>query len=228
MLALECDFDRYFFLEKNPNYFVHLRERIQSHSCYADKKDRIIMDCCDSNKPLQRITEKSWRQDSWRGVMFLDPYALSVEWTSLQQISQTGIFDVWYLFPIMAMLRCLRREGGVDPQCINVLNRILGTEEWRSILYCQHENPQYSLPFDDADTTDIRTRRVDMALVRKYVIARLKSVFPFVLDNPLLLYNEINRSPLFMLCFACSNKAPGSHKVASRIAGHLCEKHRKN
>jgi integrase len=78
------------------------------------------------------------------------------------------------------------------------------------------------------DTTDIRTRRVDTELVQKYVIERLRSVFPFVLDNPLMLYNETNRAPLFMLCFACSNDAPASHKVAGRIAGHLCRKHEKN
>jgi hypothetical protein len=56
---------------------------------------------------------------------------------------------------------------------------------------------------------------VFLAEISKFIIKRLKLIFPGVAENPLLLHNSKN-NPLYLLCFASGNEK-GS-KTAIKIA----------
>ncbi len=51
-----------------------------------------------------------WYSNYWHGVIFLDPYAMILNWDSLSSIANTKAFDVWYLFPLSAVNRVLPRN----------------------------------------------------------------------------------------------------------------------
>lgn len=80
---------------------------------------------------------------------------------------------------------------------------------WKQFFYSQ--NLQTNLFGEPSLIKD-----ADFDKIKEYFIKRLKSVFPMVANNPLILRNN-NKVPIFMLCFAAEN--PTALKIASHILG---------
>ena len=75
--ALKYPFDRYILIEKDENYHKALRQKIDTS--YSDKSKSISLFNGDCNELLQSINGKQWYKDGWRGVIFLDPYAMELD-----------------------------------------------------------------------------------------------------------------------------------------------------
>jgi three-Cys-motif partner protein len=87
-------FDRLVFMEQNPRYCQALREL---KAQYPGRDIDIVEG--DANELIRR--EIDW--DGWkrtRAVMFLDPYGMTVDSTTLEAIARTKAIDVWYLFSL--------------------------------------------------------------------------------------------------------------------------------
>ncbi len=54
--------------------------------------------------------------------------------------------------------------------------------------------------------------------ISEYFVKRLKTIFPGVVENPLILRNSCN-TPLYLLCFAAANDQGA--KTAIKIAQHI-------
>jgi three-Cys-motif partner protein len=81
------------------------------------------------------ISEAPWTGSAarkTRGVVFLDPYALSVEWATLQALAATKTLDVWYLFPLEAVTRVLSRDLSAIGNNASLLDRVL-TPSWQDL-----------------------------------------------------------------------------------------------
>jgi three-Cys-motif partner protein len=208
--ALDYPFDKYIFIEKQEERVKLLNENISLRK--SEKNIEIIRGDC--NELLEAISSYDWYKNYWRGVIFLDPYAMNLNWTSLVSISKTEAFDVWYLFPLSALNRVLARNGKIPSPTKLKITDLLGTDEWEKEIY--FESPQLTL-FGEAEV-----ERVKINNIKKYVIDRLKEIFPEVSDKSKVLRNPRNNSPLFLLCFAVSNKkAIGiSLKAADHILTH--------
>ena len=114
--------------------------------------------CGDANDKLaQIIRDVDWRYN--RGLLFLDPYATQVNWTTLETVARTKSIDVWYLFPFSALNRMLPKNGKYETW-ENCIDRFLGDDGWQTEFY--KEDPQMSL-FDllpDSETSNNGTRKV--------------------------------------------------------------------
>lgn len=104
--------------------------------------------------------------------MFLDPYALELDWSILEKANETKILDIWYLFPLNALARNLPKKKTLTEKTKHRLNTILGTTEWENKLY--YESPQISM-FDD-----IEYERVNFDELVSFIKDRLKSTFAYV------------------------------------------------
>ncbi|MDD2498107.1 MAG: three-Cys-motif partner protein TcmP [Desulfitobacteriaceae bacterium] len=206
--AIYYPFDRYIFFEKNVEYAKELRQRI----IQIDKTKKIQILTGDCNELLRTIESIDWYKNYWRGVIFLDPYAMQLKWSSLKIIKETGIFDVWYLFPLSALNRVLQRDGKIPEKNKIIINNILGTVDWEKEFYFQ--SSQMTL-FGEPD---IERKSIDH--IGKYVIRRLKTIFPAVSDKSLVLRNQ-NNSPLFLLCFAVSNSNKTAIETSLKAADHI-------
>jgi len=206
--ALKYPFDKYYFFEKKRANFNALSKTVATHQ----RKDDIELRNTDCNDLLAKIDEFNWRQHNWRGVIFLDPYAMHLPWESLVKISRTGVFDVWYLFPFMAVNRNLFKNKSMPAENREILNEILGTTDWESEIY--KESDQMNL----FGTTDYEKTDVDG--VKQYIIKRLEETFPTVSSKPIMLRTEKN-SPIFLLCFAASNPNKTARDAALRVANHI-------
>ncbi|GHT65335.1 hypothetical protein FACS1894110_06970 [Spirochaetia bacterium] len=205
-------FNRYIFIEKNKKYAAELNNLVSGD--YQNISDIIQVINNDCNDVLKDISEKTdWVKN--RAVLFLDPYSTELRWETLEIIAKTKAIDVWYLFPLSAANRMLKKDGNIDLSWKARLNTIFGDTGWEQKFY--KTNPQQNL-FDNEYENIIKDANI--ATIKEYIYGRLKTIFPGVSDNPRVLYNSKN-SPLFLFCFAVANKNPKAIGLAMKVANHI-------
>lgn len=212
-LSLKVDnyFDEYHFIEKKRKFAKKLEETKIEYPHISEQINIINDDC---NAALKRLCrEIDWRRN--RAVLFLDPYATEVEWSTLEAIADTKAIDMWYLFPLSAVNRMLRRDGKMEESWKSRLDSLFGERGWLEEFYIT--NPQVSL--FDSKSKDL-CKSADTDAIKKYIIKRLDTIFAQVSYESRVLYNTKN-SPLFLFCFAVSNDYKGAKDLAFRIANHL-------
>jgi len=211
-VALETEpaFDRYIFVEKNPEYAANLQLLRES---FPQLSDRIVIAPGDGNDLLVRWCSKTdWKKT--RAVVFLDPYGMQVDWSTIEAIAATKGIDLWILFPLgQGVNRLLTRQGRPPAAWADRLTRFFGTDEWRSRFYRESEVTDLF-----GDTFSLVEKDADFDVIGAYFLARLRTVFARVADRPLPLRN-LKGTPIFLLCFAAGNEkgAPTAVKIANDI-----------
>lgn len=210
-LSTNPSFDKFCFIELKAKKLTALKALEAEHS---DKSIEIIHD--DANVALKALCGKyEWRNT--RAVLFLDPFGMHVEWSTLEAIAKTGAIDVWYLFPYSGLYRqAAKNADAMDSDKLDSITRLLGTNEWRQEFYA----PQRQSDLFGNDSGD--AREADHHEILKYVSKRLKTLFPAVAD-PKILYQagdskNPSGAPLFALYFAASNPSPKAYGLAIKIA----------
>jgi three-Cys-motif partner protein len=211
--ALNYPFDKFYFFEEDPTVIETLKWKIGKIPEHKDKDIEYFN--ADCNNFLMEIDRINWFKDNWRGVIFLDPFAMDLEWTCLNQVSATKVFDVWYLVPFMAINRNLPKNGKILPANRDRLNRILGTSEWEKMIYSI--SPQLS--FFDENTY----LKENINTIKAFIINRLHKTFPTVSERAIFLLNE-KHSPQFLLCFAGSNPSERASKLSLKVADSILSK----
>jgi len=172
----------------------------------------------DANTEILQLPQRLVPARTTRAVLFLDPYGLSVQWETLRSVAQTGIIDLWYLFPLAGLYRQMAIDSrAIDEAKAASIDTILGTSDWRQALYSP---PAQAHLFDDP----VDQRIGDWRAIVQFVTARLREAFPAVVD-PLILYTSradgSRGSPLFALYFACSNPHSRAQVLSCRAANYI-------
>ena len=218
-LSADKKFYHYYFIEADEQKAAELRNMVNTEFSHLT---RIVTICCgDANEKLaQIIKDVDWRYN--RGLLFLDPYATQVNWTTLENVAKTKFIDVWYLFPFSALERMLAKNGKYE-KWEDCIDRLLGDSGWQTEFY--KKDPQQTL-FDMFSDETILHREEKMIKdanpehIKDYIISRLETIFPCVSKHPRIFRNS-KRSPMFLFCFAISNESPAAQKLALRIADHI-------
>ena len=210
-LSVNPPFHKFCFIELKPKKLAALKALKAQHS---DKSIEIIHD--DANTALRAICGKyDWRKT--RAVLFLDPFGLHVEWSTLEVIAKTGAIDVWYLFPYSGLYRqAARNANAMDSDKEEAITRLLGTNEWRQEFYA----PERQANLFGTESGD--AREADHHDILKFVSKRLKGLFAAVTE-PKILYQagdarNPSGAPLFALYFAASNPKRKAFGLAMKIA----------
>ncbi len=210
-IALEVSpaFTRYIFVEKSIDRCADL-ETLKAE--FPEKADRIQIVHQDCNAYLMDLCGNYvWKRN--RAVLFLDPFGMQVEWTTVKAIASTHAIDLWYLFPIgVGVNRLLRRDGGISEALSRRLDSVFGTHSWDSAFYRKHLEAGL-FGSEESVHKDAAFDRI-----KEFLLDRMRRVFVRVAENPLVLRNSKN-SPLFLLCFACGNErgATTAVKIAQDI-----------
>lgn len=208
-IAMDVDdkpFDEYIFVEKDQDRCIQLNSLRETNQC-----KNIQIENEDANDFLQDL-QKDWRR--YRGVLFLDPFATEVEWTTIEKIASFEALDTWILFPTSAIARMLPREkepDSISPKWVNRLNRIYGDESWRELYSI---SPQLSL-FGDEEQQ--RPEGVD-GLIEIYKNKLTQLFDDRFLKRSRALKNSKN-SALFEFLFCVGN--PNGIGPAMGIAEHI-------
>jgi three-Cys-motif partner protein len=207
-LKLERPFDRYIFIEKSTKRSTEL-EKLKSDFPQRQQDITLVRD--DANQYITSFCRRMDKND--RAVLFLDPFGMQVPWSTVEIIAQTQKIDLWYLFPMgMGVMRMLKNDADISETWRKKLTELFGTQDWYQSFY---PASQLSL-FEESDTKMIK--QASEASVKSFIVDRLKSAFPGVAKNPLVLRNSKN-SPLYLLCFAASNEK--GKTIAIKIAENI-------
>jgi three-Cys-motif partner protein len=212
-IALEVSppFSKYIFVERSKR---KCRELAQLKSEFPHLDNRIQVEQSDAAEFLTKWCEQTdWSRT--RGVVFLDPFGMQVEWKLLEKIAQTQAVDLWLLVPIGVGVNRLLTQDGLPPiEWADRLTKFFGNDEWQSRFY--RDRVQRDL-FDESGPLQ---KDVSHDQLVDYFVKRLGEIFPGVANNPLVQKNSRN-SPMFVLCFATANPKDSTIKAALRIAQHL-------
>jgi len=193
-LQTEPPFDGYWFIELK-SWRIEQLTKLKDE--FANRRIEIMRGDC--NKMLREtviphITYASFQ----RGVVFLDPYGLQVEWSTVRELAEAKTFDLFVNFPLMAVTRVLKRSERPTGKVVQTLNRVVGGSDWIDRIY--HLDPQMRL-FEE--TPVIRESMPAVWLAGLYA-DRLREVFPLA-SKPVIMTNSKN-SPLYALFLTSHNE----------------------
>lgn len=202
-------FDKLIFVEHDPDRCADLKTLMNGHS----NRD-IVIENGDANAFIANMDD-DWR--GRRGVLFLDPDATQVEWSTMEHIAKFEALDTWILFPVYAisrMLPRLRHPDEVDEKWAARLNRIYGDDSWRRLYI---EGRQLNL-----FQMDERERGTE-GLLKIYENKLLDLFGDRFLQKSRPLKNSKN-GILFQLMFCAGSPKPQATAIAKRIAEHILMK----
>lgn len=129
-----------------------------------------------------------------RGLIFLDPFGMDVEWSTIEEVAKTRALEIFMNFPVMALNRTVLRNdpNTLTEEQIQRMNRFWGSTEWRDDVYEEVRTLFGTIELKSHPTTGSRLGR----LFKK----RLETLFPHV-THPLVMTNSRN-APLYCLIFA--------------------------
>lgn len=217
-LEVEPAFDAYVFVDRNPG---HARQLGKLREDFPEKSARISVETAEANAFLTRwCAEVDWEKN--RAVVFLDPYGVQVDWSTIEIIAATRGIDLWVLFPLgQAVNRLLTRRRIPEGALAERLTRHLGTEAWKDEFYRAAEaEPEVAQPsmLEGLDEQQGILKTASLDAIGAFFVRRLQGAFAGVAPNPLPLRNSRN-VPIYLLCFAAGN--PVGAPTAVKIAGYL-------
>jgi three-Cys-motif partner protein len=217
-LALEVrpPFDRLYLIEQDPGRYAALESLAAEFP-----QQKIGRYRGDANDIVQKICRSlHWKGSrdvprGMRGVIFLDPFGMEVNWSTVQAVAETQSLDLWYFFPLMGLYRQAANSApSIDATKRDRLNSVLGTDDWERLWY--------GTPYGERDLfenpeTAVRTASIDA--IERYVKKRLRSVFKGTVLDPFRIH--MGHTPLASLFFAVSNPHPKAIALATKIASHI-------
>jgi three-Cys-motif partner protein len=206
-LEIKPPFREYIFIEENKDSYVELKnltDEFPNHNieCINANANQYLADLC---------RERDWRTN--RALVFLDPYGMEVEWTTIELIAHTQAIDLWLLFPIgMGVNRLLKNDGKIPIPHHRKLDMFFGRDDWFDEFY---QLARQGSLFSEED--ELEKRDDILAEIEQYFLECLESAFAMVAKNSLPFRNSKN-SLMYLLCFAAGNpNAPKALQIAEDI-----------
>lgn len=210
-LALPEPFDYYLFIEKSKGRVSALKQTIE-------REHPALLPRCNFRPGDANAVLKAWcKGRDWlkeRAVVFLDPYGMQVEWSTIEVLAATKGIDLWYLFPLgVGVARLLTYRGDIDEAWKRRLDLLFGTADWRTEFY----RVMVSGPNLFGEVHETLERDAPVAKIEAFIHARLAEVFEKAAKG--LVLRNSRQSPLYLLCFAAANKkgAPTALRIAQSI-----------
>ena len=198
-------FDYYYFIDKDKESSNKLEELLSSY-----KKDKCLtFRDSDANKQMSLLSKAMINNKKIVSLVLLDPFGMQVEWNSIAALKGTRS-DVWILIPTGVIVnRLLDRKGELTH--IEKLISFFGKDEDFLRNYFYYKRQETTL-FGDIEVVE-KVKQPIQKIAELY-IQRLKEIFKFVTEEPLVLYNS-RHVPIFH--FACASNNRNAVKIASEI-----------
>jgi len=202
-LRIAPPFDRYFFIDMNPQKTKYLQKLCEGRS-------DVSIHTGDCNAYLTKeVLPKIQFELYNRALCLLDPYGLHLDWEVMFQAGQSKAIDIFLNFPVMDMNRnaIWRAPESAPKDGIERMNRFWGNESWREAAYAESDQDNF---FFGRELV-----KQDNSTIVKAFQKRLKDVagFAFVPD-PLPMRNS-NNAVVYYLFFA--SQKPVAKKIITNI-----------
>ncbi|AGG70910.1 three-Cys-motif partner protein TcmP [Sinorhizobium meliloti] len=189
-LDIANPFSRYVFCEPAAKRAVELNELEAEFS----NSRQIKLLKVPAAEGIAWVTSQAISKKTHRGVAFLDPFGARLEWSSVQSLADTGLFEVVVNFALnMAINRMLPNDGDVPVAWADTLDRYFGSHEWFEEVYSSDAHGLFA-------STEIRKRDDYSERLLELYRRNLKNAFGFV-STPRLIRNT-RGAPLYYLLWA--------------------------
>ena len=204
-------FDELIFVEQDEARYYQLKNRLELENPGRNLKFYNE----DANKFLLQL-ERDW--NSYRGVLFLDPFGTQVKLTTIQKVASFNALDTWILVPVWSISRLLprnREPSAISKGLADRLNLVYGDKSWGNLY---RPSPQGEL---FGPRSSVRDPGIEGLL--KIFKKKLEEVFGNrFLGESLTLKNSKN-AVLYELMFCCGSPSPKAIGASKRIAKHLIQ-----
>lgn len=191
-------FDIYYFVEKDLKTKLALESNIQAN--FFGKNAHVVQDDC--NVKLKSMAKFLDKNKSFRALVFIDPYGMSVNWESIESLKNKGI-DLWILVPTgLGINRLLKNNGDITNSWLLKLEKFLGLnrEEIKDHFY---KKTIQSTLFGEEILLNKEKKTIQKA--GELYQERLKTIFKFVSD-PFVMRNKVN-SVMYHFMMATNNSS---------------------
>lgn len=210
VLRLSQKFDQYIFVDNDKKAVDNLKHKLSnlsliSNNCY------FISD--DVNNQLNILAQNLTPEIS--ALVLLDPFGMQIDWSSIENLKDKRV-DLWILIPSGVIInRLLDKKGKL--MFPNKLQSYFGLtlDEIRKRFY---ETETIETLFGITEV--IKKASDSIYKIAEVYVERLKSIWQFVTNKPLILYNTRN-VPIYHFVFASNNQ------TALKIASQIIEKKNK-
>jgi len=208
-LTIRYPFHSYTFIEKTP-WRVQQLEKLKDE--FPDRDVRIREGDCNDIIKTEIVSNIRYERFN-RGLIFLDPFSMDVEWPTIQEIAGTRALEIFLNFPVMALNRTVlpNDPNALTEAQIRRMNNFWGSTEWRGDIYQQVSTLFGTVEMKMQPTTGKRLGRL--------FTRRLREVFRHVTE-PLVMTNSRN-APLYCLIFA------GHNVTGARIVREIFQRYQR-
>jgi three-Cys-motif partner protein len=190
-------FDMYYFVEKNRRNKESLEATIKE--IYPSKRAPVVQQDC--NVKLIDMAKFLKKETSFRALVFIDPYGMSVNWESILTLKGLGI-DLWILVPTgLGVNRLLKNDQNIPESWLVKLETFLGLS--REVIL-QHF---YSKKIINTLFGEITAINKEVEIIQKIgnlYTQRLKTIFEHVSES-FVMRNSTN-SIMYHFMMATNNK----------------------
>ena len=201
----QSGFDQYIFVDKYKTSSLQLEERLMS---FATEKN-LVFKTSDANEQVRTLAKAMRNNNNFASLVLLDPFGMQVDWASIEQLKGTRT-DLWILIPTGVIVNRL-----LDKKCelmhIDKLSSFFGKDEAFLKNYFYKIRTIETL-FGETEIVEKVKKPIEK--IAELYIEQLKTIFGYVTEKPLVLYNSRN-TPIFH--FACASNNETAIKIASQI-----------
>jgi len=201
-------FDMYYFVEKDEKNKNELETIISKE--FPEKSDKCFVVNEDCNDKLLSMANFLKSNKNFRVLAFIDPYGMSVNWSSIEVLKKLGI-DLWILVPTgMGVNRLLKRDFKISEAWLSKLEKFLGLPRNEILDYFYKQKSTLTL-FGEETMMQKEKDAIEMAgkLYRK----RLNEVFDFVSEA----FKMKNSTGTIMYHFMMASNNKTAQKIANDI-----------
>lgn len=205
-IVLPKKFDRYYFVEKDENNKNELEAIIKER--FSDRIYNVVNEDC--NTKLLSMAKYLKKNKDYRVLAFVDPYGMSVNWTSIETLKGLGV-DLWILVPTgMGVNRLLKKDFNISEAWLSKLEKFIGLNRNEIIDYFYKRKLTFTL-FGEETMIEKEKDAIEKAgeLYRK----RLNEVFQFV-SEPFKMKNSTG-TIMYHFMMASNNR------IAQKIANDI-------
>lgn len=202
-------FDHFYFVDKNEANCKALEERLANYET-TGKKHYMPM---NANVAVKMLSGTLRKYGNYKALAFLDPFGMQIDWTSIESLKDLPV-DLWILVPTGVIInRLLERKVDQEKGLTHAekLESFFGMTETEIKSFFYIEKPVQTLFGEEEIITKAEN---SIRRIAQLYVKRLQDVFPYVTEDPMVLYNTHN-VPIFHLVFAAKNKT--AMKIAQEI-----------
>lgn len=205
-------FDHYFFVDKEEANCIALEEKLAPYQTTGEKHYLNQ----DANAAVRLLANTLRKNSRFKALAFLDPFGMQINWSSIESLKGQSV-DLWILVPTGVIInRLLERKIDKSRGLAHSekLESFFGMSADEITQYFYTEKQELTL-FGEEETVTKEENAIRK--IADLYVKRLGDVFPYVTEDPMVLYNT-HKVPIYHLVFASTKK------VAMKIAQDIINK----